>query len=155
MERTFLMIKPDGVQRGLIGKVIQRFEEKGLQLVAAKLVQITMAQAAAHYEEHRDKPFFGELLEYITSGPSFAMIWAGEEIIQVTRAINGKTNPVEAAPGTIRGDYALRKGVNVIHGSDCLESAEKEIANFFTHEELACFLYPADPKEGMTTTPSF
>lgn len=136
MEQTFLMIKPDGVERGLIGKVIQRFEERGLKLVAAKLIQVTEEQAIRHYEEHKDKPFFGELVEYITSGPSFAMVWAGEQVIQVTRTMNGKTNPVEAAPGTIRGDYALRKGVNIIHGSDCLESAEKEIANFFSRQEL-------------------
>lgn len=136
MERTFLMVKPDGVQRGLIGEIITRFEKKGFQLVAAKFINVSKELAEQHYGEHKGKPFYEELVDFITSGPVFAMVWEGENIIQVARAMMGKTNPQEALPGTIRGDYGMSVGKNIIHGSDSLESAEREIQLFFTSEEL-------------------
>lgn len=139
MEKTFLMIKPDGVQRGLIGKLVQRFEDKGFQLIGSKLMVITKEQAETHYAEHKEKPFFGELVQFITSGPVFAMVWQGDNVIALSRAIMGKTNPLDAAPGTIRGDYAVHTGNNIIHGSDSPESAEREIANFFKPEELLAY----------------
>lgn len=139
MEKTFLMIKPDGVQRGLIGKLVQRFEDKGFQLIGSKLMVITKEQAETHYAEHKEKPFFGELVQFITSGPVFAMVWQGDNVIALSRAMMGKTNPLDAAPGTIRGDYAVHTGNNIIHGSDSPESAEQEIANFFKQEELLAY----------------
>ncbi|WP_010500787.1 nucleoside-diphosphate kinase [Paenibacillus elgii] len=139
MEKTFLMIKPDGVQRGLIGKLVQRFEDKGFQLVGSKLMVITKEQAETHYAEHKEKPFFGELVQFITSGPVFAMVWQGDNVIALSRAMMGKTNPLDAAPGTIRGDYAVHTGNNIIHGSDSPESAEREVANFFKPEELLAY----------------
>lgn len=136
VEKTFIMIKPDGVQRGLIGQVIQRFEQKGLQLITAKLMHIPKELAEQHYAEHKEKPFFGELVDFITSGPVMAMVWQGENAIKVAREMMGKTNPAEAAPGTIRGDFGLQVSMNVIHGSDSPESAEREINLFFKQEEL-------------------
>lgn len=135
MERTFLMVKPDGVQRKLVGKLVQRFEEKGFELLGAKLMSVTKEQAEYHYAEHKEKPFFGELVQFITSGPVFAMVWEGKNIIALSRAMMGKTNPLDAAPGTIRGDFAVEVASNIIHGSDSVESAEREIANFFRAEE--------------------
>ena len=134
MERTFVMIKPDGVQRGLIGEVVKRFEQKGFKLVAAKLMAPSKEIAETHYAEHREKPFFGELVSFITSGPVFAMVWEGDNIISVSRSMIGKTNPAEAAPGTIRGDFAVHTGMNLIHGSDSPESAAREIAVWFGGE---------------------
>jgi len=139
MERTFLMVKPDGVQRNLIGKIVERFEQKGFQLVGAKLMQVSTELAEKHYQEHVEKPFFGELVEFITSGPVFAMVWQGEEVIAKSRLMMGKTNPMEASPGTIRGDFAAVKSKNVIHGSDGIESAAREIALFFKEEELITY----------------
>jgi nucleoside-diphosphate kinase len=136
MDRTFLMVKPDGVQRGLIGEIALRFENKGLQLIAAKLTVITKEQAEYHYAEHVGKPFYEGLVTFITSGPVFAMVWQGDQVIPLSRAIVGKTNALDAAPGTIRGDYALHTGMNLVHGSDSPESAEREIANFFKPEEI-------------------
>jgi nucleoside-diphosphate kinase len=136
MDRTFLMVKPDGVQRGLIGEIILRFENKGLQLVASKLIVITKAQAEYHYAEHEGKLFYEGLVSFITSGPVFAMVWQGDQAIPLSRAVVGKTNTLDAAPGTIRGDYALHTGMNLIHGSDSPESAEREIANFFKKDEI-------------------
>ncbi|MBR0613575.1 nucleoside-diphosphate kinase [Bacillus sp. FSL P4-0322] len=136
MDKTFLMVKPDGVERQLIGDIVSRFEKKGLQLVGAKLMSITKEVAETHYGEHKEKPFFGELVDFITSGPVFAMVWQGEQVVDVTRQIIGKTNPKEALPGTIRGDYGLTVGKNIIHGSDSPESAEREINLFFKQEEL-------------------
>lgn len=136
MERTLLMIKPDGVQRGLIGKVLQRFEEKGFQMVAGKLMQLTVEQASIHYGEHKEKPFYQELVDFITSGPVFAFVLQGNRVIELSRLMMGKTKPWEAAPGSIRGDYAMHPGNNIIHGSDSPESAEREIANFFKPEEF-------------------
>lgn len=136
MDKTFLMVKPDGVERQLIGEIVSRFEKKGLQLVGAKLMSIPKEAAETHYGEHKEKPFFGELVDFITSGPVFAMVWQGEQVVDVTRQIIGKTNPKEALPGTIRGDYGLTVGKNIIHGSDSPESAEREINLFFKQEEL-------------------
>ena len=131
MEKTFLMVKPDGVQRNLIGEIISRFERKGFQLVGAKLMQISREMAEQHYGEHKGKPFFEELVSFITSGPVFAMVWQGENVIATARQMMGATKPQEAQPGTIRGDFGLTVGKNVIHGSDSKESAEREIALFF------------------------
>jgi len=135
MEKTFIMVKPDGVQRGLIGEVVKRFEKKGFTLVGAKLMQISNSLAEEHYGEHKERPFFGELVEFITSGPVFAMVWEGENVISVARNMIGATNPAEANPGSIRGDLAVTVGKNIIHGSDSPESAEREINLFFTNEE--------------------
>lgn len=136
MERTFIMIKPDGVQRGLVGEIVNRFEQKGFKLVGAKLMQISQSLAEKHYEEHKERPFFGELVEFITSGPVFAMVWEGEDAIKISRIMIGATNPQEATPGSIRGDFAVTVGKNIIHGSDSKESANREINLFFNEEEL-------------------
>ena len=135
MEKTFLMVKPDGVQRGLIGEIVSRFEKKGFKLVAAKLMTVSRELAEVHYAEHREKPFFEELVGFITSGPVFAMIWEGENVISVARQMMGKTNPADAAPGTIRGDYGISVGMNIIHGSDSPESAEREIKLWFREQD--------------------
>ncbi|PTM58681.1 nucleoside-diphosphate kinase [Desmospora activa] len=137
MEKTFLMVKPDGVQRGLIGEIVSRFENKGFQLVGAKLMVIPRSVAEQHYGEHQDKPFFGELVDFITSGPVFAMVWEGEDVIATARQMMGKTKPAEATPGTIRGDYGVTVGKNIIHGSDSPTSAKREIALFFDEKEIA------------------
>ncbi|GIO42839.1 MULTISPECIES: nucleoside-diphosphate kinase [Paenibacillus] len=139
MERTFLMVKPDGVQRGLIGEIVGRFEKKGFKLVAGKLVTVSKEQAKAHYAEHEGKPFFDSLITFITSGPVFAMVWEGDDIIELSRMVIGKTKVTEALPGTIRGDYAAHTPFNLIHGSDSPESAEREIANFFDESELVLY----------------
>lgn len=136
MERTFLMIKPDGVQRGLIGELVARFEKKGLKLVAAKFMSISEDLAERHYGEHKGKVFYEKLVQFITSGPVFAMVWEGDNVIELSRAMIGKTNAVEAAPGTIRSDYAVHTNFNLIHGSDCPENAAREIALFFNEHEL-------------------
>ncbi|MBB6735754.1 nucleoside-diphosphate kinase [Cohnella zeiphila] len=137
MERTYLMVKPDGVQRGLIGDIVARFERKGLQLVGAKLMQVSQEQAKRHYAEHEGKDFYDRLLAFITSGPVFAMVWRGDDAVTAARQLIGKTNGLEAAPGTIRGDYAIHTNFNLIHGSDSRESAEREIGIFFDPSELA------------------
>jgi len=139
MERTFLMVKPDGVQRGLIGEIVSRFERKGLKLIAAKLMQVTPEMAERHYAEHKGKDYYEPLLKFVTSGPSFAMVWEGENAIAIGRLLIGKTNVLEAAPGTIRGDFALSTRFNLIHGSDSPESAKREIAIFFREEELLSY----------------
>ncbi len=131
------MVKPDGVQRGLIGDIVARFESKGFKLVGAKLVQVPSALAQQHYAEHKERPFFGELVNFITSSPVFAMVWEGPNVIAVARSMMGKTNPVDAMPGTIRGDYAVSVGMNIIHGSDSPESAVREIALWFNSDEIA------------------
>ncbi|WP_031516498.1 nucleoside-diphosphate kinase [Desulfofalx alkaliphila] len=136
MERTFLMIKPDGVQRALAGEIISRFEKKGYKLVGLKLMQISRELAESHYGEHKGKPFFEPLVQYITSAPVVAMVWEGKEIISTAREMMGATNPLKAAPGTIRGSYGVDVGRNIIHGSDSPESAKREIALFFKPEEL-------------------
>ena len=139
MERTCLMVKPDGVQRGLCGEIVSRFEKKGLKLVAMKLMVIPKEVAENHYGEHKGKPFFPSLISYITSGPVLAMVWEGEDAVSVCRNMMGKTNPKESAPGTIRGDYGMQVGMNIIHGSDSVESAEREISIFFRPEELVSY----------------
>lgn len=136
MEKTFLMVKPDGVQRNLIGEIVSRFEKKGFQLVGAKLMSIPNELAEEHYGEHKERPFFGELVDFITSGPVFAMVWQGENVIKTARQMMGVTNPKDASPGTIRGDFGLIVGKNVIHGSDSPESAVREIGLFFKETEL-------------------
>jgi len=144
LERTFLMVKPDGVQRQLIGEIVSRFEKKGFRLVGAKLMQISTELAEKHYAEHKERPFFGDLVEFITSGPVFAMVWEGENVIATARQMMGKTNPAEAAPGTIRGDYGMIVSKNIIHGSDSEESAKREISLFFREDELLSYSRPLD-----------
>ncbi|MED4400709.1 nucleoside-diphosphate kinase [Metabacillus fastidiosus] len=139
MEKTFLMVKPDGVQRQLIGEIVARFERKGLQLIGAKLMTIPVETAEQHYGEHKGKPFFNDLVNFITSGPVFAMVWQGKDVIEISRQMIGKTNPKEALPGTIRGDYGAFLSKNVIHGSDSLQSAKREINLFFKEEELVAY----------------
>ncbi len=136
MEKTFVCIKPDGVQRGLIGEIIKRFENRGFQLSAAKFIQVSRELAEAHYAEHVGKPFYAGLVNYITSGPVFAMVWEGEEVVKAVRQTVGATKPIEAAPGTIRHDLAAKMDRNLIHASDALDTAEKEIALWFKPEEL-------------------
>ncbi|WP_040951187.1 nucleoside-diphosphate kinase [Gorillibacterium massiliense] len=136
MERSFLMVKPDGVQRGLIGEIVRRFERKGLQLVGCKLMLISEDLASRHYAEHQGKSFFDGLVRFITSGPVLAMVWQGDDVIALSRMMMGKTKPEDALPGTIRGDYALHTSFNLIHGSDSPASAEREIALFFKPDEL-------------------
>ena len=131
VERTCIMIKPDGVARGLVGEVIARFERKGLELEQIRGLTITEELARRHYAEHLEKPFFPELLDFITSGPVVAMQWSGDDAISVCRAMMGATDPKQAAPGTIRGDLGLVVTENIVHGSDGHESAERELAIFF------------------------
>ncbi|MDA8193329.1 MAG: nucleoside-diphosphate kinase [Thermaerobacter sp.] len=136
MTRTFVMVKPDGVRRGLVGEVIGRLEKKGLRLAGLKLVVISPELAARHYAEHRDKPFYDELIRFITSGPSVPMVFAGREAVVVARSLIGATDPVHALPGTLRGDLGLAITENLVHGSDSQESAEREIALYFAPEEI-------------------
>ena len=131
MERTFVAIKPDGVQRGLVGEVISRLERRGLKLVAIRLMQVDEDLAGRHYAEHVDRPFFSSLVSFITSGPIVAMIWEASNAVALARQTMGSTNPGEAAPGTIRGDFGIDIGRNIVHGSDGPESAEREIGLFF------------------------
>ena len=135
-ERTLILVKPDGVQRGLIGQIIGRIEQKGLQLASAKLIQLDRDIAETHYGEHAGKPFFNGLVDFITSSPIMAMVIEGVDAIAVMRSTMGSTNPIEAAPGTIRGDYGLSIGLNLIHGSDSIDSAKREIDLFFSNSEI-------------------
>ena len=135
-ERTFTMLKPGVLQRRIAGEIISRIERKGFHVVAAKLMKISEELCGIHYAEHREKPFFPGLLRYMTSGPVFAMVLEGEEAIKHLRSLCGATNVDEAAPGTIRGDYASVTRMNIIHASDSPESAEREIALFFKPEEI-------------------
>ncbi|HOU28609.1 MAG TPA: nucleoside-diphosphate kinase [Thermoleophilia bacterium] len=136
MERTFIMVKPNGVARGLVGEVIARFERRGFVLRGIKALRIDRELAARHYAEHVDKPFFEGLVAFITSAPVVAMVWEGREAVTVARAMMGATDSAQAAPGTIRGDFSLSKEENVVHGSDSLESAAREIGLFFDEAEL-------------------
>lgn len=136
MERTFLMIKPDGVQRGLISNIIGRFETKGFTLVGMKFMAVPRELAEKHYDVHRERPFFAGLVDFITSGPVVAMVWEGEGVIASARKIIGATKPLEAEPGTIRGDLGITVGRNIIHGSDAPETAKAEIALWFDDAEL-------------------
>jgi nucleoside-diphosphate kinase len=135
-ERTLILIKPDGVQRALIGQIISRYEERGLRIVGMKMVHADRDLAERHYAVHRDKPFFASLVEFITSGPLVAMAVEGPNAVSVCRSINGATRPHEAAPGTIRGDLALDTGHNLVHGSDSIETANAELALWFRSDEL-------------------
>jgi nucleoside-diphosphate kinase len=136
LERTYAMVKPDGVKRGLVGEVVRRLEHKGFRIVGMKLMQIPRETAEEHYGEHREKPFFEGLVSFITSGPVVAMVVEGENAISEWRKMMGATNPKDAAPGTIRGDYASTIDENIVHGSDAPETAEREIQIFFAPEEL-------------------
>lgn len=136
MERTFIAIKPDGVQRQLIGEIICRFETKGFTLVGLKFMKVSRELAEQHYDVHREKPFFSGLVEFITSGPVTAMVWEGDGVIAAARKMIGATNPLSAEPGTIRGDFGVNIGRNLIHGSDGVETAQREIGLWFKAEEL-------------------
>jgi nucleoside-diphosphate kinase len=131
MDRTLILVKPDAFARGLTGEIIARFERKGLRIVALQHMVLTEDTAQSHYAEHEGKPFFGELVEFITSGPLVAMVLEGYEAVVAARQVIGSTNPLEAAPGSIRGDFALEIGKNMVHGSDSNESAAREAALFF------------------------
>jgi nucleoside-diphosphate kinase len=136
VERTLVLVKPNGVARGLIGEIVARFERRGFALRAARMLQVDRDLATRHYQEHVGKPFFEELVAFITSGPVMAMVVEGPAAVKVVRSMMGSTNPIDAAPGTIRGDYALDMGENVVHGSDSVDSAEREIALYFRPEDL-------------------
>ncbi|MCS4485459.1 nucleoside-diphosphate kinase [Staphylococcus americanisciuri] len=144
MERTFVMIKPDAVQRKLIGEIVQRLEHKGLKLVGAKLMTVPQTLAETHYGEHKERPFYQDLIAFITSAPVFAMVVEGEDAVNVCRHLIGATNPTEAAVGTIRGDLGLTVGRNVVHGSDSVTSAEREIALWFDEAELSTYALPEE-----------
>jgi len=131
MERTLILVKPDAFARNLTGEIIARFERKGLKLAALKQMTMTRELAAQHYAEHEGKPFFGELVDFITSGPLVAMVLEGQSAVKAARQVIGATNPLEAAPGSIRGDFAIEVGQNMVHGSDSDESAAREAALFF------------------------
>ena len=136
MERTFLAVKPDGVQRQLVGEIIRRYESKGFKLVGLKLLQPTRELAEKHYAVHKERPFFSGLVDFITSGPVVAMVWEGDGVVASARNIIGATNPLTAEPGTIRGDYGANIGRNIIHGSDAIETAQTEITLWFNPKEL-------------------
>jgi len=131
VEHTYVMVKPDGVARGLVGDVVSRFERKSLTLEKMRMLTISKEMAGLHYAEHTEKPFFGELVDFITSGPVVAMEWSGESAVSVARTLMGGTNPAEAAPGTIRGDFGVVITHNLVHGSDSVASAERELEIFF------------------------
>lgn len=135
-ERTLILLKPDALERRLVGELIGRLERKGLTIIAIKLMQIKHSQAEEHYAEHRQKPFFAELIGFITRGPVVALVAEGPQAVRVVRQMMGATDPFEAAPGTVRGDFGLDLTANLVHGSDSLESAQREIARFFTPAEL-------------------
>lgn len=139
MEQTLVLVKPDGVQRGLAGEIIGRLERRGLKLVAMKLMQVDEALAHRHYGEHVDRPFFAGLVGFITSGPVVAMAWEANNAVEIVRNTMGVTNPANAAPGTIRGDLGVDIGRNLIHGSDSPESAVRELALFFAPEEILSY----------------
>ena len=131
MERTLILVKPDAFGRGLTGEIIARFERKGLKIAAMKHMTVERGQAEEHYAEHKEKPFFGDLVEFITGGPLVAMVLEGHEAVKAARQVIGATNPIEAAPGSIRGDYGLEVQTNLVHGSDSPESAQREASIFF------------------------
>jgi nucleoside-diphosphate kinase len=136
MERTLILVKPDGVQRGLTGEIISRFERRGLKLAGMKFIQMSQELAEEHYGVHKERPFYKSLVEYITSGPIVAMVWEGNDAIAAARSTMGATNPVAANPGTIRGDFGMEIGRNLVHGSDSPENAVKEVNLFFDPSEL-------------------
>ena len=136
MQKTLLFVKPDGVQRKLVGEIMRRCERKGWRMVGMKMMRVSRDLALRHYAEHQGKGFFDNLIEYVTSGPIVAMVWEGDNIIPILRTMMGATNPVDAQPGTIRGDFANDFTQNIVHGSDSPESAAREIPLFFSPEEL-------------------
>ncbi|TVR68241.1 MAG: nucleoside-diphosphate kinase [Sphaerobacteraceae bacterium] len=136
MERTLIIVKPDGVQRGLIGRVLSRFEEKGLRIAGLKLMSVSNELAETHYGEHREKPFFGDLVSFITSSPVVVGVVEGPNAVSITRGLVGATNPADAAAGTIRGDFGLTIGMNIIHASDAVESGQREVSLFFNDNEI-------------------
>ena len=139
MERTFVMLKPGAIQRGLVGDIISRFENRGLKIIAMKMMHISNGLAEKHYAEHKGKQFYEELVRYITSGPVVVMVLEGKSAIPVVRTMTGKTDPLESAPGTIRGDYGLSIGKNIVHGSDSATSAKREIDLFFEEEDFVAY----------------
>ena len=141
-QRTFTMLKPDAVKRRLTGEILTRFEKRGLKVIAAKTLMISEDLAKTHYGEHSDKPFFNDLISYITSGPVFAMVLEGEDVISLVRKMVGATNPKEADIGTIRGDYGIDTGRNIVHASDSEESAQREINLFFDETEFCDYELP-------------
>ena len=145
MERTLALVKPDGVQRGLVGEIISRFEKTGLKLVALKMLRMDKEMAGKHYAIHQGKPFFEGLVSFITSSPLIAAVFEGNNAVEVARKTMGATDPVKAAPGTIRGDLALDIGRNVVHGSDSLENAQKEISLFFSPKEIVSYNRQIEP----------
>lgn len=136
MEKTFSMIKPDGIQRGLVGEILQRFEKKGIKIAAMKFMMISRELAEKHYTAHKGKGFYDDLIRFITSSPVLAMVFEGEDVINIVRKLAGATSPEAAIPGTVRGDYSLDVEYNLIHASDSKESAEREISLFFREEEI-------------------
>jgi len=145
VERTLIIVKPDAVQRGLTGEIIRRFEARGLRIVGMKFLQMSQELAERHYAVHSERPFFRSLVNYIVSAPVVVMALEGTNAVAVARAVIGKTNPVEAAPGTIRGDFGMEIGRNLVHGSDSAENGQIEIANFFTDAELVSWTRVTDP----------
>ncbi|RMF43342.1 MAG: nucleoside-diphosphate kinase [Anaerolineae bacterium] len=145
MEKTLVLVKPDGVQRGLIGEVISRLERRGLRLVAAKFMQVSKELAETHYGIHKGKPFYDGLIAYITSAPVMAMVWEGPNAVAAVRQTMGATRPTEAAPGTIRHDFGLEVGRNLTHASDTPENGEKEVALWFNEDELVSWERALDP----------
>jgi nucleoside-diphosphate kinase len=145
MDRTFVMVKPDGVQRGLVGSVVSRLEAKGLKMVAARFERLTEKRVMEQYREHLGKPFFPSLRHYIMSGPCFLMVWEGKDAVPIVRLVVGATNPAEASPGTIRGDLAMDIGRNVVHASDSPESADREIGIHFSPGELISYKRVDEP----------
>jgi len=145
MERTFIAIKPDGVQRNLVGQIISRFEAKGFTLVGLKMLKPSQELAETHYGVHKERPFFRGLVDFFTSGPLVAMVWEGEGVVTAGRLMIGATNPLTSDPGTIRGDFGVSVGRNIIHGSDAVETAQSEIALWFKEEELVDWTPVATP----------
>jgi len=143
-EQTFAFLKPESVMRGLIGEIVSRFEKKGLVLLAAKLLHVSESQAQRLYKIHKGKPFFKDLVSHITSGPVFAMIWEGPNAVAVVRNLVGATNPANAAPGTIRGDFAISMTPNAIHASDSIENAKRELSIFFSTNEITKYSKPTE-----------
>lgn len=149
IERTFVMIKPDGVARRLVGECIRRFEQRGLKLIAIKMQILTREKAEEHYQEHKGKDFFESLVGFICSGPTVQMVWEGEDAINQVRSMIGNTNPLKSAPGTIRGDFALITQMNIVHASDKPESAEREISLYFSPQDI--LEYKADDEKWLTS----
>ncbi len=145
MERTFIIVKPDGVQRNLVGEIVGRFEAKGFTLVGLKMVKVSRELAEKHYDVHKERPFFGSLVEFIISAPVVAMAWEGNGVVAAARKIIGATNPLTAEPGTIRGDYGIDIGRNLVHGSDAIETAQRELALWFGSEELVSWEQTVKP----------